>query len=194
MSSALAPGYLIAAPSLKDPNFARAVVLMAEHSETGAVGFIINRPVSLELGMLLTSVDEDLVDEAERTGCSHQRVMVGGPVRHNVAWVLYRAQEEEVLDEGSIRVGERLVVGASIDVLRAFVRGERPGPFYVLLGYSGWGEAQLEEEIASGAWLPLELAEELAFDVPREDCWEEAIRRLGLTPGGFFMTGGGAMA
>lgn len=194
LSSQLAPGYLIAAPNMQDPNFSKTVVLMAEHNEEGAVGFILNRETPLSLGFFLHGVDDELAEIAEASGCGDHPVLIGGPVQNNVAWVLYPYRDGQELEEGSMRVGDQLVLGASMDTLRAFVSGERPGPFHVLLGYAGWGEQQLEEEISQGAWLPLSLGEDLAFSYSSEECWEEAVVRLGLIPGGFMMGGPGAKA
>lgn len=196
MSSDLAPGLLIAAPTMKDPNFAHSVVLMAEHGPEGAVGFIMNKPTPITLGRFLGGVDEDLVYLAEENGCSHELVMLGGPVQNHVAWVLYiRQEDDEELDEGSFAVGEELVVGASMETLRAFVGGKRKGPFKVMLGYAGWGEEQLEEEIGEGSWLPMDLDDELAFsEEAGMDFWETAMKGLGLVPGQFMMGGPGASA
>jgi putative transcriptional regulator len=193
MPQPLAPGYLIAAPSLDDPHFERAVVLMAEHNEDGAVGFIINRPTPLSLGFFLQGIDAELAQMAEESGCDDNPVFLGGPVQNNIAWVLY-LDDGRPLDEGSMRVGPSLILGASMDTLRAFVSGRRRGPFHVLLGYSGWGQQQLEGELLQGAWLPLDMTDDLSFLIPIEDRWEQAILRLGLTPGGFMMGGPGAKA
>ena len=62
-----------------------------------------------------------------------------------------------------------------------------------MLGYAGWGPLQVEAEVTQGSWMPLALDRDLALDLPLEERWEEAIRRLGLEPAGF-MSGGGAMA
>jgi putative transcriptional regulator len=195
MISDLAPGILAAAPSLKDPNFAKSIVLMAEHGDDGAVGFMLNKPSSVTLMALLDKVDEGLLEEAQAHGVADQQVLIGGPVQKHIAWVLYRREDaEEELDDGSIAIGQDLCVGASLDTLRACIRGEKPGPFHVLLGYSGWSGQQLEGEIGLGAWLPLGLGDEFVFDVPMEERWDAAIRRLGLVPGEFLMCGSGAEA
>lgn len=190
----LSPGLLISAPNMADSNFAQSVVLMAEHDEEGAIGFVLNKPTPIRLGILLEGVDEDLAEAAHLSGLGDRPVFIGGPVQRHVAWVLYIRDKDEDLDEGSIEVGDTLVIGASIDTLRAFVTGQRTGPFHVLLGYAGWGEKQLEEEISQGSWLPLELGADFAFDVPPEERWEEAVRRLGVTPGAFLMGVPGAKA
>jgi putative transcriptional regulator len=193
--SDLAPGLLIAAPNLLDPNFAKSIVLMAEHNEDGAVGFILNRETPITLNVFLKGVDKDLAAVAEDHGIGGEHVLVGGPVQRHIAWVLYQRQNgDDDLDEGAIKVGDGLVVGASMDILRSLVSRERSGPFYVLLGYSGWGTQQLESELGHGSWLPLALGDDLAFGTPIEDRWEVAVRRLGLEPGGFIMGGSGASA
>ena len=194
MPSELAPGFLIAAPNMSDPHFARSVVLMAEHNAEGAIGFIVNRPTPLTLSVLLQSVDKDLALIARDKGIGEQPILLGGPVQRHIAWVLYQRNLGDDLDEGSIGVGPLLAVGASMDVLRAFIEGDKTGPFHVLLGYSGWGEQQLEGEITRGSWLPLDLGDDLAFEIETDDCWDEAVKRLGLIPGGFMMGGSGAMA
>jgi len=190
----LAPGFLVASPKLEDPNFARSLVLMAEHGKDGAVGFIVNRPTQMPLAVLLRGVDRELAEVVAEGDFGEMKVLIGGPVQRHIAWVLYHRRPGEELLEGTIAVGERLVLGASMDVLRQLVRGERSGPFHVLLGYSGWGTFQLEGEIAHGSWLPLELEDDLTFGVPAIRRWEVAVERLGLTPGGFMMGGPGAMA
>lgn len=190
----LAPGILVAAPSMDDPNFTGSVVLMAEHGDDGAVGFVLNKPGDLTLHGLLDKVDSDLLELAREHNLEDQPVLVGGPVQKHIAWVLYRRADTGEVDDGAIPIGDELCVGASLDTLRACVRGEKKGPFHVILGYSGWGEQQLEGEIGHGAWLPMDLGDDFAFEVPIDERWDTAIRRLGLVPGGFFMGGSGAQA
>ena len=67
-------------------------------------------------------------------------------------------------------------------------------PFLLLLGYSGWAPLQVEREVAGGAWVPMPLSPDLVLDVPLEQRWETAVRRLGLDPAGFLVGGGGAQA
>jgi putative transcriptional regulator len=87
-----------------------------------------------------------------------------------------------------------VAVGGSPELLSALVRAPAPGPFLLVLGYAGWGPLQVEREIGAGGWIPLPFAEDLVFDVPPEARWDEAVKRLGLTPGGFSVGGGGAQA
>lgn len=189
----LAPGLLIASPSLFDPNFSGSVVLMAEHGEGGALGFIVNRPSQMRVRDVLSGVDEDLVKMARHTDLEAGHVLWGGPVQPQGLWILYRPSLGG-LEEGSVQLAEDLALGASRELLESILRGGRSGPFHLLLGYAGWGPKQVEHEAATGSWLPLGLEDDLVFEVPFESRWDTAVRRLGLMPGGFMMGGPGAQA
>ncbi len=192
-STNLAPGFLVASPRLADPNFARSLVLMATHAEEGALGFVVNRPAPITVGEVLEQVDERLRRTARAAGRDGGPVLLGGPVRPERLWILHRvgtvAAEEEAL-----RIGTDLAAGGSRELLEAVVSDRGAGPFALLLGCAGWGPLQVEHEVAAGAWVPLPLHEDLIFEVLLASRWEEAVRRLGLEPGGFSMGGGGAEA
>lgn len=189
----LAPGFLVAAPSLRDPNFQGSLVLMTGHRREGAMGFVVNRPAPVSAADVLASVDESFVELARRGGRAEQPVLVGGPVSQEQLWIAYRPDAVPHEEEG-IRVGRRLAVGSSRPLLEALLRSPEPGPFLLMMGYAGWSSLQLENEIAHGAWVPLAFEEDLVFSIPLESRWEEAVRRLGLDPMSFVVGGGGAMA
>ena len=189
----LAPGFLVSAPALADPNFAGSLVLMAEHHGEGALGFVVNRAAPIAVADVLGSVDADLRRAAREAGRDGGNVLVGGPVTPERLWVLYRPGLVAV-EEGGIAVGAGLALGGSRELLESIVRAREGGPFLLLLGYAGWAPMQVEQEVAAGAWVPLELQDDLVFDVPLEQRWEVAVRRLGLEPGGFLVGGGGAQA
>ena len=193
-ASALAPGLLVAAPALSDPNFAGSLVLMAEHHGEGALGFVLNRTAPIDVKELLAGVDAELRAAAEVAGRAGGPVLVGGPVQPERLWILFRPEADRALPDGEVvQVGDDLALGGSRELLESLVRA--PGaPFVLLLGYAGWAPMQLEKEIASGAWVPMELESDLVFEVPIERRWETAVRRLGLDPGEFLVGGGGAKA
>ncbi|WP_437286054.1 YqgE/AlgH family protein [Sorangium sp. So ce406] len=182
-ASVLAPGFLIASPPLGDPNFDKTVVLLAVHSEGGALGFVVNRPAPMTLGELLSfaGYGSDLKDPAP--------VYLGGPVQPSSGWILCLDPAIGAEESGVIPVGSRVRVTSSrsaFDALAAdAVRGAAaadPRRRTVLLGYSGWGPGQLEREIAAGAWLPVPLDEGILFDVDADRRWEQAYALLGLSP------------
>jgi putative transcriptional regulator len=197
-SAGLAPGYLVAAPALQDPNFAGTLVLMAEHHGGGALGFVVNRPGPLSVADVLGGVDGDLRRAAEVAGRASGSVLVGGPVQPERLWILFRPGAGDGApapagESESVTVGDGLALGGSRELLEKLVR--TPGePFILLLGYAGWAPMQVEKEIASGAWVPMPIAPDLVFDIPLEKRWDTAVRRLGLDPGEFLVGGGGAQA
>jgi putative transcriptional regulator len=189
----LAPGFLVASPTLADPNFDGSLVLMAEHHGEGALGFVVNRPGPIAVADVLRGLDGDLAALAAAGGRQDGQVLVGGPVSPERLWILHRPGLVPA-EEGSVRVGDGLALGGSKELLEALIRQPGSGPFLLLLGYAGWAPMQVEREVAAGAWLPLGLHEDLVFGVPLEERWDVAVRRLGLEPGGFMVGGGGAQA
>ena len=181
----LAPGLLIASPPLGDPNFDRTVVLLALHSESGALGFVINRASSMTLGELL-----QVAGYQGSAGGEGVPVYVGGPVQPSSGWILCLDPSLDPEENGVIAVGDRVRVTSSRGAfdrlakdIAALGEGEvDPKRRTVLLGYSGWGPGQLEGEIAAGAWLPVPLDEGVVFDVAISQRWEKAYGLLGLTP------------
>lgn len=190
--SGLAPGFLVASPALRDPNFARTLVLMAEHQGEGALGFVVNRAGPITVGDVLGGLDEALAARAEAAGLAAAPVLAGGPVEPERLWILH-APAPGLPDDGGATVGEGLGLGGSRELLEALVAA-RTVPFLLLLGYAGWAPRQLEQEVAAGAWVPMELFADLVLEVALEKRWETAVRRLGLDPAEFVVGGGGARA
>jgi putative transcriptional regulator len=183
----LAPGMLIAAPPLGDPNFDRTVVLLAMHGAEGALGFVVNRLAPMTLGELLVLAgygDDGITDGSP--------VYLGGPVQPSSGWIVCLDPSLGPETGGIIPVGDRVRVTSSRTAFDALVQDVKarapsrddPKQRMVMLGYSGWGPGQLEGEIAAGAWLPVPLDEEVLFDVALAEKWERAYALLGLTPAG----------
>ena len=171
--SSLKGRLLVATPALFDPNFRRAVVLVGEHGEEGAMGLVLNRPSDVTVG--------EAVPPLAAVAGPESRVHVGGPVQPEAVLVL-----AEFTDPSAAAT---LVVG---DVGFASSEGELEGigdavrRARVFAGYSGWGPGQLEAEIASGAWLHASADPKLVFDTPADDMWEDALRSLGISPQSLF--------
>jgi putative transcriptional regulator len=192
-ASHLAPGFLVAAPGLRDPNFAGSLVLLTGHRKEGAMGFVVNRPAPVSVAQMLGSVDDRLGGLARGSAHGRQPVLVGGPVGQEQVWVLYRRTAQSD-DDDAIRVGRHLAVGSSRPVLESLLRDDATSPVQLFVGYAGWAPQQLENEIAHGSWVPMEFDEDLVTTVPVEERWAAAVRRIGLDPAGFVVGDGGAMA
>lgn len=191
-TSGLAPGFLVASPALNDPNFRSSLILMAEHSQEGAFGLVVNRASPLSVRALLDTVSAELGDAAEKTGRAVGQVLFGGPVNPERLWILHRPGAAPPGDDGE-PLGAGVALGGSRALLEKLVLAPDAGPFLLLLGYAGWGPLQVEAEVTHGSSIPLALAGDLALDLPLEERWEEAVRRLGMEPAGL-VSGGGAMA
>ena len=176
---------LIAMPTLADPNFCHAVVLVGVHStDDGAFGLVVNRPLDVELNDILDELGE-AVDEGH-----YPQVLAGGPVEPNHGFVLYKG-EGESSDETALRVDTDITVSGSTETLANLARGGPENRYYLLLGYSGWYPGQLEREIEENSWLVAPLSSSIIFDTPVEERWTEALRSIGVEPGTLVDVGSG---
>jgi putative transcriptional regulator len=172
----LAPSLLLAMPQLDDPNFNRAVVLLCRHNDEGALGFIVNRPVHVTAKELL-ALEPPLETDTPLS------VWEGGPVSQERGWLLCRQAPS---DASNLEVCDGLFMSNSPALLRRILDGDprncEPDRSRLFLGYSGWGPAQLDNELATSSWLNAPLDLDMVFTTPPEDLWERAIRSLGVEP------------
>jgi putative transcriptional regulator len=165
--------FLIAMPTLEDPNFARTVTYVCAHNEEGAMGIVINRPLDIDLGEIFNQM-ELAADDPQITG---QRVYQGGPVHRDRGFIIHRPAQ----DWGStIRVTDEIAISTSREILAAISRGTGPQDLLIALGYAGWGAGQLEEEIAQNAWLSGPADPDILFYKRPELRWELAAARAGI--------------
>ena len=179
----LAPGLLIASPPLGDPNFDRAVILLASHTEEGALGFVVNRVAPVGLGALF-----GLAGYADMNDQDTTPVYLAGPVQRDSGWVVSR-EPFSPEEEGSLELDGRLWISSSKHALDSLAADVKSGRYradrcVVTLGYSGWGPGQLEREIGAGAWLPAPFDPAILFEGSVESRWERAHALLGIMPVG----------
>jgi putative transcriptional regulator len=161
---------LVASDALRDPHFARSVVLMLRHDAAGALGIIVNRPVgTVPVARLLETLGHD------PAGVSGDvRVHYGGPVEPGRAFVLHtpdwRGGDSRIVQDG-------VAVTSDPAVFEAIGHGVGPRRTIVAVGYAGWGPGQLEAEIAGGAWIVVAADEALVFDDDAATKWDRATAR-----------------
>jgi len=172
-TESLSNHFLIAMPSLEDPNFHHTTTYICEHDEDGALGIVINRPLNMQLGEILQHMD---IKASSRKMFS-QPVYMGGPVQSDRGFVLHEPPGDW---EATLRVTDRIGVTSSSDILVAIAAGEGPEKALVTLGYAGWGAGQLEQEIAANAWLSGTASSEVVFDTPCEQRWLAAAALIGV--------------
>ncbi len=157
---------LIASPALADPNFARAVVLVAEHSGDGTLGLVLNRPSD--------SAVTESVDELRGVVDPGDPVYVGGPVQTDSVMVL--AEFTDASLAAALVLGDIgfLPADADIDVIAADTVRAR-----VFAGHSGWAPGQLDGELEEGAWIVLDARAEDIFTPGCDGLWAAALERKG---------------
>jgi len=167
---------LIAMPGMGDPRFDRSVIFICAYSAEGAMGLILNKPVpDMTVGDVLEQMDMALAG-----GPVDAAVHIGGPVQTERGFVLHndilRVQDDPLVVAGGY------CVSVAQQVLRDIGQGIGPDPFLFALGYSGWGPAQLDEEIAQNGWLTAPASDALLFDTSVDQLWEEALGSIGIDP------------
>ena len=166
---------LVAMPTLTDPNFAQAVILICAHSADGAMGIILNR--SLErpsFEALLQQLDIAPVPPEREI-----RLCAGGPVENVRGFVVHTT---DWMVDGTLRVDEGLGLTTSLDILKAVAQGRGPRECLLALGYAGWGPGQLENEFGQNSWLSVPADEALVFKGDNETRWRRAMQKLHVDP------------
>ena len=174
--------FLIAMPGLEDESFARSVVYLCEHSERGALGLIINKPTDITLKGLFDKVDLSL----RREDLTKEPVFQGGPVQTERGFVLHepmlmdKGETDESAYASTMTIPGGLEMTTSKDVLEALSTGAGPRRVLITLGYSSWGEGQLESELAENAWLTVAADLSVIFVTPVPERYDRALSLLGL--------------
>ncbi|MFZ9764869.1 MAG: YqgE/AlgH family protein [Burkholderiaceae bacterium] len=172
-------------PSLMDPTFGGTVVFVAEHNPQGAMGIVVNRPADMSLASLFARIDlkPETNDLCAANAGADIPVMIGGPVQTDRGFVLHEPVGQW---SSTLRVAGGLPeigLTSSRDILEATAKGQGPDRLLVALGYSGWGEGQLDAELAANAWLTVPLHDaDVLFSVAPEDRLNAAFAMLGVDP------------
>jgi putative transcriptional regulator len=170
--TSLAGELLLALPGIGDPRFEQAVIAMCLHQPDGAMGVGIGRLVpGLGLHALLKQlgIEPGVAPDAP----IHQ----GGPVETQRGFVLH---SPDWRGDDTLVVSDTMSLTTTLDVLRAIAAGEGPDHWLVALGYAGWGEDQLDEEMSRHGWLTVGASEELLFETPIKERWPRAFAAAGV--------------
>ncbi len=164
---------LIAMPAMADPNFVRTVTYICEHTDQGALGIVINRPLPLDLGEVFQQLSLHETD----TDLARQPVLRGGPVQTERGFVLHEPGRKW---DSTVEVSDAVHLTTSQDILAALAEGSGPRRALMALGYAGWGAGQLETEMVANAWLSVPASPAIVFDTPFETRWAAAAGLLGI--------------
>jgi putative transcriptional regulator len=167
---------LIAMPALDDPEFDRSVVYLCAHGEDGAMGLVINRPLS-------KPSFPDLLRQLNLGDTPPARAIAlckGGPVENARGFVLHST---DWTGDDSLLVDDDVALTASLDILKAIAEGGGPHHGILALGCANWGPGQLDREMRENAWLTVEADADLLFGGEHDAKWSRAMSKLNITPG-----------
>lgn len=165
--------FLIAMPAMADPFFAKSLTYVCEHNEQGALGIVVNRPISLTLKELFAQIDVPLHPD----NLQDRPVHFGGPVQTDRGFVLHEPTGKW---QSTLDINGKIGLTTSKDILQAVGEGQGPHNLLITLGYAGWSQGQLEEELAQNAWLTVAASERILFDLPAEERLPAALALLGV--------------
>jgi len=158
---------LVSEPYLADPNFERTIILLCEHNAEGSFGFVLNKPSPAKIADLM-----DGMKNFEST------VYVGGPVQQDTLHFIHRLNTLE----DAVAVGEGIYWGGNFEQLTLMLLSQdlNDSDIKFYLGYSGWSEGQLEEELKANTWIVSdEVDEKLIFETNPETMWQKALEAMG---------------
>ncbi|MXV15452.1 YqgE/AlgH family protein [Hufsiella ginkgonis] len=161
-------GLLVSEPFMLDPNFKRSVVLLTEHDENGTVGYVLNQRSNLLL--------RDILEECPE---ADHAVFVGGPVGGDSLHFIHRCYDR--MNSGE-EIGNGIYWGGNFETLKLLVNSGQVEPHEIkfFMGYSGWGVAQLDQEIGQNSWLVTNhYNNDIVFLDDEENLWKEVVIGLG---------------
>ncbi len=166
--------FLIATPAMQDPLFKHAVTYLCEHDEEGAMGLIINQPISVTVGELLDKID---IDNNKLSDAATNTIFSGGPVSTDRGFVLHTPKPGYASSQA---LSSEIMITTSKDVLAELTTDSAPEQFIITLGYAGWQSGQLEQELLDNSWLIIEADPHIIFNTPPHLRWEKAVSMLGI--------------
>ena len=181
----LAGKLLLATPDMRDPRFARSVVLLCQHNVQGAMGIIINKPLpKLPFKQVMQQFNLRITQNTP-----NHVMHFGGPVETSRGFVLHG---DDYSSQHTETISSKVNVTATIDVIRHIASGDGPQQCLMALGYASWSGGQLEQELQVNAWLVTHSTTALLFDMPSDERWDKAYQQLGLNPAQFISHAGSA--
>ena len=169
---------LLAMPGMADPRFERAIIALCVHDENGAVGVGVgHKRAGISFRGLLRQLE---IDPGQAPDCA---VHHGGPVEPGRGFVLHSTDwgGQDTLQVNGDK-GELFAMTGTIDVLKAIAEGRGPTRWIAALGYAGWGDGQLDEEMTRHGWFAATGSSSILFDTPADERWAAAFKADGIDP------------
>jgi putative transcriptional regulator len=171
-SNSLAGSFLVSTPQMPDPRFEEHVIYICAHNADGAMGVSVNRPNHIfSLAEILQGANLPVPDKILPP------VYIGGPVELESAFILYIS---DYYVEHKLDISDTVSLTRETKVLEDIARGGGPSTYLFILGYTGWGPGQLENELVENGWLTLPASNHIIFDMPDELKWKAAAMQYGI--------------
>ncbi len=144
----------------------RTVVLICEHQKEGSFGFVLNKALKQDLGDLIENADD-----------IHFPVFEGGPVQKNTLHFIH--QRPDLI--GGVEVEDGIYWGGDFEAVLTLLRENKldKNDIRFFLGYSGWGEGQLDGELEEKSWITRIASRQLVFQMNTKQIWKAALEDLG---------------
>lgn len=158
---------LVAEPFLKDPNFSRTVILLCDHQKEGSFGFVINR-----------QIDHTLTELLPESTALNIPVGYGGPVQRDTLHFLHCRPD---LIPGGMELTDNIFWGGDFNnVLDLLSKGDlQQDEIRFFVGYAGWAEDQLNQEMKENAWLVTPANKKILFDIELKQIWPATLKQMG---------------
>ena len=166
--------FLIAMPNMADSNFSHTISYLCQHNEEGALAIVINRPTGMNLGDIL---DQMGIENASQQ-VKNTPIFAGGPVQQERGFIVH--SKSATTWDSSIAISDTTSLTISRDILEAIAENKGPEQYLIALGYAGWGEGQLENEIINNAWLNTPYKEHILYETPVDKRWGTAANEIGI--------------
>lgn len=166
---------LIAMPGMQDDRFEQSVVYVCTHTNEGAMGLVVNRPIKdLTFAALLAQLKME-----PPADCGRPPVLAGGPVDIIRGFVLH---SPDYTGTATLAMTGLASLTVTTDIIRDISEGKGPEKYLIALGHVGWSAGQLENEIKENAWLPVNASGDLLYTLPFEKRWAFALQKMGIDP------------
>jgi len=170
VDDSLAGQLLIASPTVRDPNFNHAVILMVRHNQDGAMGIVINMPTEERpLANIL-----EMLGEKETNVTGKVQLFAGGPVQPEFGFVIHSS---DYRGPGTVDVNDHVLMTSNSRILRDIGNNKGPKKSLIAFGYAGWAARQLDDELRRRVWFTTPADVNLIFDENREKLWDSAYAR-----------------
>ena len=175
----------MAMPGIDDPQFEHAVILVCAHDGDHAMGLRLDLPApGVDLALILNKLN------TPSQGATGRPVLIGGPVDQERGFVLHT--DDWFHNDSSLRISGGMAVTGTREALVAMNTMAGPARSLLVLGYAGWDEGQLEEELSENVWLTVDADHSLIFDDDYTSKWSRALALMGINPSQLSSTGGNA--